>query len=48
MDNLEKLEAAFIKTYYNEQYWSLAKVVIFNFCFAHIIAIFLSAMTQIN
>jgi hypothetical protein len=45
---MEKLEAFFIKNYYNEQYWSLIKVVLFNFCFAHILAIILTAMANIN
>ena len=48
LDRLEKLEVSFIKNYYNEQYWSLVKVVLFNFCFAHILAIFLSAMAELN
>jgi hypothetical protein len=48
LEKMEKLEVTFIKTYYNEQYWSLVKVVLFNFCFAHILAIFLSAMARIN
>lgn len=38
----------FIKNYYNEQYWSLIKVVLFNFCFAHLLAIFLTAMANID
>jgi hypothetical protein len=37
-----------IDNYYNEQYWSLAKTFIFNFCFAHILAISLVAMTNLN
>jgi hypothetical protein len=48
LEKLDKLEVSFIKNYYNEQYWSLVKVVLFNFCFAHILAVFLSAMAQIN
>ena len=48
LEKLEKLEVSFIKNYYNEQYWSLAKVVLFNFCFAHVLAIFLTAMAKIN
>jgi len=45
---MEKLEVHFIKNFYNEQYWSLVKVFLFNFCFAHILAIFLTAMTSLN
>jgi hypothetical protein len=37
-----------ITTSYNEQYWSLAKILIFNFTFAHILAVFLSAMTSVS
>jgi hypothetical protein len=52
---MEKLEVLFIKNYHNEQYWSLIKVnfnftqvFLFNFCFAHILAIFLTAMASID
>ena len=48
LEKLERLEAACIKNYHNEQYWSLAKVVLFNFCFAHILAILLTAMAKID
>lgn len=48
MEKMEKLEVSFIKNYHYEQYWSLIKVVLFNFCFAHILAIFLTAMANIN
>ena len=48
LEKLDKLEVSFIKNYYNEQYWSLVKVVLFNFCFAHVLAIFLSAMAQLD
>jgi hypothetical protein len=48
MEKLEKLEVFFIENYYNEQYWSLVKVFIFNFCFAHSLAIILIAMSHVN
>ena len=48
LEKMEKLEAFFIKNYYHSQYWSLIKVVLFNFCFAHILAISLSAMASMN
>jgi hypothetical protein len=48
LEKMERLEVAFIKTYHNEQYWSLVKVVLFNFCFAHVLAVFLSAMPRID
>lgn len=38
----------FIENYYKEQYWSLVKVFIFNFCFAHVLAVFLIAMTSLS
>ena len=46
LEKLEKLEVYFIKNYYHEQYWSLLKVLIFNFVFAHILAILLTAMAD--
>lgn len=48
LEKMEKLEVTFIKNYYHEQYWSLVKVVLFNFCFAHILAILLSAMATMD
>jgi hypothetical protein len=38
----------FIQNFYNEQYWSLIKVFIFNFSFAHILAIYLLCMANIG
>lgn len=38
----------FIRNYHNEQYWSLIKVFLFNFCFAHILAIALTAMANLD
>jgi hypothetical protein len=37
-----------ISNYYKEQYWSLAKVLLFNFCYAHFLAILLHSMSKIN
>ena len=48
MEKIEKLEVFFIENYYNEQYWSLFKVFLFNFCFAHMLAILLVAMSNLN
>jgi hypothetical protein len=48
MEKVEKLEVFFIESYYNEQYWSLVKVFLFNFCFAHMLAIILIGMSTIN
>lgn len=47
-ERLERLEVYFVKNYYTQQYWSLMKVVLFNFCFAHILAIFLTAIANLN
>lgn len=48
LERLEKLEIYIIDNYYNEQYWSLIKTIIFNFCFAHMLAILLVGMTNLN
>ena len=48
LDEIETLEIYFIKSLYNEQYWSLAKILLFNFSFAHIISIGLTAMAGLN
>lgn len=48
LEKMDKLEAYFIKNYYNDQYWSLLKVVLFNFCFAHILAVILTSMANLN
>lgn len=48
LEKMEKLEAYFVKNYYNEQYWSLVKVVLFNFCFAHLLAVFLTATARVS
>ena len=48
MDKLEKLENHFITTIYMEQYWSLLKIFLFNFCYAHILAILLTLMAKGN
>jgi hypothetical protein len=48
MQKMEKLEVYFIENYYYEQYWSLVKVLLFNFCFAHVLSIILLTMANIN
>lgn len=48
IDKMEKLEVYFIKNLYNEQYWSLVKILLFNFSFAHIISILLTAMAYLS
>jgi hypothetical protein len=45
---MEEIEIKFITNYENDKYWSLVKIMLFNFCFAHILAIILSAMTVIS
>lgn len=48
LSKIDKLEVYFIQNMYNEQYWNLAKVFIVNFCYAHIIALFLAAMASLD
>ncbi len=45
---MDKIETHFISTTYKEQYWSLIKLFLFNFCFAHILALALRFMADIN
>lgn len=42
------MEVFYIHNFYKEQYWSLVKVFLFNFSFAHILAIFLVAMANLD
>ena len=44
LDRLERLEASLISTTYKERYWSLVKLFIFNFCYAHLLALLLKFM----
>ena len=48
LEKVSKLEVYFIENYYNEQYWSLCKVFLLNFCFAHLLAVILVAMAKIT
>jgi len=48
LDKMEQLEVYFIKNLYNEQYWSLIKILLFNFSFAHIISILLTGMSHFS
>lgn len=48
LEKIEKLEVFFIHNFYKEQYWSLIKVFLFNFSFAHILAICLILMARID
>lgn len=48
LDKIEKIEVYFIRNVYNEQYWELIKVFIVNFCYAHVIALFMGAMANFN
>lgn len=45
LQNLEEMEIKLITNNEKDKYWSLVKILLFNFCFAHILAIILSAMT---
>lgn len=48
LEKMEKIEIHFISTTYKEQYWSLVKLFLFNFCFAHILALLLKTMGGAN
>ena len=48
LGKMEQLEVYFIKNLYNEQYWSLVKILLFNFSFAHIISILLTGMSHLS
>lgn len=45
---MEHLEITLIENEYREQIWSLIKVFMFNFVFAHILTLFLVSMARIN
>ena len=40
-DMINTLEITFISNCYKEQYWELAKVIIFNYAFAHVVCLVL-------
>ncbi len=46
-ERVEKIENSFINTFYKEQYWGLAKVVLINFAFSHILSILLILMSHL-
>lgn len=48
MERMEKLEMQIISNSYKEQYWSITKVFLFNFCYAHLLAIILKCMADVN
>lgn len=45
---MEKIENVFCNNFYKEQYWSLAKVFLVNFGFAHVLAVALLAMASLS
>ena len=47
-EKVKILEIVFIENSYNEQYWELVKVFIFNFLFAHFVGLLLVLMSQIS
>jgi hypothetical protein len=47
-EKIKKLEVYFIDNYYKEQYWSLVKVFLFNFVYAHILSVILLCMADAN
>ena len=48
LDRLEKLEVILIETTYKERYWELIKIIFFNFCYAHFIALLLTFMADVD
>ena len=48
MEKLERVENRVLDTFHKEQYWGLIKVFIFNFVFAHFLAIFLIGMSKLD
>jgi hypothetical protein len=48
MKSLEELEIKVIKNNEIDKYWSLLKILLLNFCFAHVLAILLSAMAELS
>ena len=47
-ERVRNLELTFIKSFYNEQYWELFKLLLINFLLAYILTIFLLLMTQFD
>jgi hypothetical protein len=45
---IQYLEAKIFNTSYKEHYWGLGKIFLSNFIFAHLLAVFLIAMTYID
>ena len=45
---MEKIENILLTNFYKEQYWSLAKVFLVNFAFAHCLAVLLIAMSWLS
>jgi hypothetical protein len=45
MDKFSKFERGILSSLYYQRYWSLFKIILFNFAFAHFIAIILNLMT---
>lgn len=46
MQKLTNLEQMVVKSHYYEKYWSLLKIILFNFVFGHCIAIILNLMAN--
>ena len=46
--NLENIEGYFVNGFYKEQYWTLIKVFIVNFIYAHCLAVILVAMSELD
>lgn len=48
LEKMEKIENVFVNNFYKEQYWSLVKVFLVNFGFAHVLAVLLLAMAKLS
>ena len=46
-ESIEKVEMRVITSSHNEQYWSLVKILLFNFTFAHVLAVLLSGIAKL-
>lgn len=48
LNKMQKIENILLTNFYKEQYWSLAKVFLVNFAFAHCLAVLLIAMSWLS
>lgn len=48
LNRIDLLEIVLIQNCYNEEYWKLVKVFLFNYTFAHIVCVLLILMAKLN